>query len=87
MPVTGPAELQIFQKDNCIFQSGYQDIKTTDSKEMAISPGVSCWEKEKVSPRGDTCLPERGCTQPAPCQSTFEDKAEVQTSMGQWCLT
>lgn len=53
-------------KQNCVSQSYIQIIKTMDSKEMGISPGISPispGEKEKLSTRGWACLPEGDITQ------------------------
>lgn len=47
--MTGLAEMKILKRDICIFLSDYQNIETTEPKEMGISPGISCWQKEKTN--------------------------------------
>lgn len=37
----------------------YHTIQVMDPKEMEISPGISCWEKEKAPAKGETQLLHR----------------------------
>lgn len=71
----------------CCNPSGRTDIlylhlrKQWIPQEMGISPGMSCWGKDRVP--GGACFLERDFTQFYNLLVSWQDKTEAQTTMGQ----
>lgn len=60
-------------------------IETVDPREMGMSPGISCWQKERTPAGGGggTCLPERFLRVPKNSSDLPWDETEALAVMGQ----